>query len=59
MDSGFNWLDILIVVGYFVGITGYGLWLTKKVKNSDLLEKFWKYLQTGEIIHHKVDQPKW
>ncbi len=35
MDSGFNWLDILIVVGYFVGITGYGLWLTKKIKNSD------------------------
>ncbi len=35
MENGFNWLDTLVVVVYFLGITGYGLWLTKKVKNSD------------------------
>ena len=35
MENGFNWLDTLVVVGYFVGITGYGLWLTRRVKNSD------------------------
>ncbi len=35
MDNGFNWLDISIVVLYFVGITGYGLWLTRRVKSSD------------------------
>ncbi len=35
MESGFNWLDTLVVLVYFFGITGYGLWLTKRVKNSD------------------------
>ncbi len=35
MENGFNWLDTLVVVGYFIGITGYGLWLTRRVKNSD------------------------
>ncbi len=35
MDNGFNWLDTLVVVVYFIGITGYGLWLTRRVKNSD------------------------
>ncbi len=54
MDSGFNWLDILIVVGYFVGITGYGLWLTKKVKNSDGYfrgeRKFNKWIMMGQAF---------
>ncbi len=31
----FNWLDILVIVLYFVGIIGYGLWLSNKIKNSD------------------------
>ncbi len=31
----FNWLDILVIVLYFVGIIGYGLWLSSKVKSSD------------------------
>lgn len=35
MENGFNWLDTAVVLVYFFGITGYGLWLTKKVKNSD------------------------
>ncbi len=35
MDQGFNWLDTLVVVLYFVGITGYGLWLMRRVKTSD------------------------
>ncbi len=54
MDSGFNWLDILIVIGYFVGITGYGLWLTKKVKNSDGYfrgeRKFNKWIMMGQAF---------
>ncbi len=35
MENGFHWLDTLVVVAYFVGITGYGMWLMRKVKNSD------------------------
>ncbi len=35
MGNGFNWLDTLVVVAYFLGITGYGVWLTRRVKNSD------------------------
>ncbi len=35
MENGFNWLDTLVVVAYFIGITGYGLWLTRRVKSSD------------------------
>ncbi len=35
MGEGFGWLDMVVVVLYFVGITAYGVWLTRKVKNSD------------------------
>ena len=35
MNNHLHWLDILAIVLYFVGILGYGIWLTKKVKNSD------------------------
>lgn len=31
----FNWLDILVIVLYFAGIIGYGLWLSSKIKSSD------------------------
>jgi len=31
----FHWLDTLVIVVYFVLITGYGLWLTRKIKSSD------------------------
>jgi Na+/proline symporter len=31
----FNWLDILVIVLYFAGIIGYGLWLSNKIKSSD------------------------
>lgn len=31
----FHWLDTLVIVLYFVIITGYGLWLTRKIKTSD------------------------
>jgi len=33
--SSFHWLDTLVIVFYFVVITGYGLWLTRKIKSSD------------------------
>jgi len=33
--NDFNWLDILVIILYFVGIIGYGLWLSSKVKSSD------------------------
>ncbi len=35
MGNGFHWVDTLVVLVYFFGITAYGVWLTKKVKNSD------------------------
>jgi len=35
MTKGFHWLDTLVIVVYFLGITGYGLWLTRKIKGSD------------------------
>lgn len=34
MDS-FHWLDTSVIVLYFVLITGYGLWLSRKIKGSD------------------------
>ncbi len=33
--NNFHWLDTLVIVLYFVLITGYGLWLTRKIKSSD------------------------
>jgi Na+/proline symporter len=35
MTESFHWLDTLVLVAYILGITGYGLWLTRKVKSSD------------------------
>jgi Na+/proline symporter len=35
VQSGFHWLDSLVLIGYFVGITGFGLWLARGVKSSD------------------------
>ena len=35
MRTGFHWLDSLVLFGYFVGITGFGLWLARRVKSSD------------------------
>ena len=35
MEKGFHWLDTLVVLTYFIGITGYGIWLTRRVKSSD------------------------
>ncbi|PKQ44452.1 sodium:solute symporter family protein [Confluentibacter flavum] len=35
MKNEFSWLDILVIAIYFISITSYGLWLTRKVKNSD------------------------
>ncbi len=34
MNNSFDWLDTLVIIVYFVQIIGYGLWLTRKVKNS-------------------------
>jgi len=33
--NDFNWLDILVIILYFVVIIGYGLWLSRKIKSSD------------------------
>ena len=35
MGNGLHWLDTAVVIAYFLGITGYGIWLTRKVKSSD------------------------
>ena len=35
MDGGFHWLDTTVLAAYFVGITLFGLWLTRKIKSSD------------------------
>jgi Na+/proline symporter len=35
MQSGFHWLDTLVIAGYFVGITLFGLWLARRIKSSD------------------------
>ncbi|MDD2710811.1 MAG: sodium:solute symporter family protein [Verrucomicrobiae bacterium] len=31
---GFTWLDGMVVLVYFVGITGFGLWISRKTKSS-------------------------
>ncbi|MBI5095218.1 MAG: sodium:solute symporter family protein [Candidatus Hydrogenedentes bacterium] len=33
-NSGISWLDGAVLVGYFVGITLMGLWVSRKVKSS-------------------------
>ena len=33
--NDFNWLDILVIVLYFILIIGYGLWISRKIKSSD------------------------
>ena len=33
--NDFNWLDILVIVLYFIVIIGYGLWISRKIKSSD------------------------
>ena len=35
MDTGFHSLDIIVIFGYFVAITIWGLWLSRKIKSSD------------------------
>ncbi len=35
MDEHFHWLDTLVLCAYFIGITAYGIYLTRKVKSSD------------------------
>ena len=33
--NDFNYLDVIVIILYFIGIIGYGLWISGKVKNSD------------------------
>ncbi len=33
--NGFHWLDTLVLIGYFIGITAFGLWLARRIKTSD------------------------
>ena len=35
MQIGYHWLDTLVILGYFVGITGFGLWISRRIKSSD------------------------
>jgi Na+/proline symporter len=35
VTEGFHWFDALVIIFYFLAITGYGLWLTRKIKSSD------------------------
>jgi len=35
MENGYHWLDTLVIVAYYLAITGYGVWLSRKVKSSD------------------------
>jgi len=35
MQRGFHWLDAVVLIGYFVGITVFGLWVARKIKTSD------------------------
>jgi Na+/proline symporter len=35
VTEGIHWLDTLVIILYFLLITGYGLWLTRKIKSSD------------------------
>lgn len=32
-DQGLHWLDWLMIVAYFVGITGLGLWMARRIQN--------------------------
>lgn len=54
MNGDFHWLDTLVVLVYFVGITGYGLWLTRRVKSSDGYfrgeRKFSKWIMMGQAF---------
>lgn len=33
-QTAFTWLDWLVLVGYLVGITGFGLWIARRVRSS-------------------------
>ncbi len=35
MQTGFHWLDSVVLVGYFIGITAFGLWVSRRIKTSD------------------------
>ncbi|MEN8229811.1 MAG: sodium:solute symporter family protein [Bacteroidota bacterium] len=35
MKNGYHWVDTLVVITYFLAITGYGVWLSRRVKSSD------------------------
>lgn len=35
MTPGFCWLDGVVLIAYFVGITGFGLWLARRIRSSD------------------------
>ncbi|MCX7045469.1 MAG: sodium:solute symporter family protein, partial [Candidatus Sumerlaeota bacterium] len=32
--TGWNWLDTVVLAGYFIGITIFGLWLARRIKTS-------------------------
>jgi Na+/proline symporter len=34
MQTSFHWLDTTVLVGYFIGITLFGLWIARRIKSS-------------------------
>jgi len=35
MQEQFHWLDTTVLIGYFIGITAFGLWVARRIKTSD------------------------
>ena len=34
MQTSFHWLDTTVLIGYFIGITLFGLWIARRIKSS-------------------------
>lgn len=49
---GFSWLDTAVVIGYFIGITAFGLWVARRARTSDAYfrgeRKFGWWIMVGQ-----------
>lgn len=49
---GFNWLDAVVVIAYFVGVTAFGLWVARRARTSDAYfrgeRKFGWWIMVGQ-----------
>ncbi len=54
MQQEFNWLDTIVLFSYFIGITAFGLWLTRRIKSSDSYfrgeRKFKWWIMMGQVF---------